>query len=309
MTLNADTKIEPLKAVPDCVDCLTNLARESVSIAVGQNSSMIREAESAASDILSMAENSPLSSPEIANRIFREIKRISRVSDPYLDFKSRELVQARNVYSRLKRHVQKDLRTLASLAALGNSFDFFRTPENAIAQISQQLEAGISFAYDHLDLLAKVLDGGPGLVLYFADNSGEVYFDLPLYEYIQERAKQTVLVVKGGPTLNDLTRAELRESGLEDRFAEVVDTGTDGVGIDWGKVSGEFLALTKQADLILSKGMANFETIYPRALIPAVFFLFKVKCRPVQDYIGAPEESYVALWKQGLNGPKCSGGV
>lgn len=137
------------------------------------------------------------------------------------------------------------------------------------------------------------------MVLYLSDNAGEIYFDYPLYEYIQKRAKRTVLVVKGGATLNDLTRAELHASKLEERFAEVSDTGTDGVGIDWDRVSQEFLGLLKEADLILSKGMANFESLYPRELVSPVFFLFKAKCQPMQAYLSAPAESFWALWYGG----------
>jgi hypothetical protein len=81
-------------------------------------------------------------------------------------------------------------------------------------------------------------------------------------------------------------------------FDEVVDTGTDGAGIDWSRTSQKFRDLIHSADLILSKGMANFETVYPQRLIPAAFFVFKVKCPPIQRCIGAPVGSFVALWKE-----------
>ena len=77
-----------------------------------------------------------------------------------------------------------------------------------------------------------------------------------------------------------------------------MDTGTDGAGIDWENVSRDFLDLIASADLILSKGMANFETLYPRDVSAPVFFLFKVKCEPIQNYINAPANSFMALWKK-----------
>ena len=79
-----------------------------------------------------------------------------------------------------------------------------------------------------MDLLESFLSGNPDLVLYLTDNSGEIFFDLPLYEYIKGRTKRVVLIVKGGPALNDLTRKELQLAHLENRLDEVVDTGTDG---------------------------------------------------------------------------------
>jgi uncharacterized protein with ATP-grasp and redox domains len=78
----------------------------------------------------------------------------------------------------------------------------------------------------------------------------------------------------------------------------VADTGTDGAGIDWDHVSGEFLDLLASADLIVSKGMANFESLYPRGISVPSFYLFKVKCEPIQNYIQAPAGSFLALWKE-----------
>ena len=42
----------------------------------------------------------------------------------------------------------------------------------------------------------------------------------------------------------------------------------------------------------------NFETLYPRSLPCPVFFLLRVKCRPMGDYLQAPPESFWALWKE-----------
>jgi hypothetical protein len=79
----------------------------------------------------------------------------------------------------------------------------------------------------------------------------------------------------------------------------VVDTGADGAGIEWGRVSSEFLDLLDRADLVLAKGMANFETLYGRRISPAAFYVFKVKCRPMKDFLQAPPETYWALWRNG----------
>jgi hypothetical protein len=139
----------------------------------------------------------------------------------------------------------------------------------------------------------------PQKLLYLTDNSGEIYFDIPLLDCLRKYADKIYLVVKGGPALNDLTRVELESAKLIDKFDTVVDTGTDGAGIDWDNVSNEFLDLLTSADLIISKGMANFETLFPKDITAPTFFLFKVKCEPIQNYIQAPLNSFQALWKEG----------
>ena len=106
--------------------------------------------------------------------------------------------------------------------------------------------------------------------------------------------------MKGGPSLNDLTRAEIESENLEQEFKNIADTGTDGVGIDWDYVSTDFKDLYRSADLIISKGMANFETLYTnpvKELSTDIFFLLKTKCGPVSSYLKAPPGSYCAIWR------------
>jgi uncharacterized protein with ATP-grasp and redox domains len=289
---------EPLQPFPQCMDCLVSLARSAAVLAADGNPRLQAEAEAAAREILEGARGSGLSSPDLANRILRAVGRLSDVPDPYARFKALEMAAAREAFDRTKGVLGEDLRSLASLAVLGNSLDFFKVPEETLSRIPEQLRAGLCFYHDDLDRLDAFLKGRPSRVLYLADNAGEIYFDLPLYDYVRKRCRRTVLVVKGGPAVNDLTRAELKAAGLEGQFDEVADTGTEGAGIDWEHVSAAFLERVSRADLILSKGMANFETLYPRRLSAPAFYLFKVKCRPIQDYIQAPEESYVALWEE-----------
>ena len=292
--------MEPLNPIPQCIDCLVSLAKNTVLLAADDQPGLVEKAERAARKILADAEINPTSSPQIANRILREVRRLSGVDDPFAEFKIREMKQARKLFSQLEANVGKTLRSRVSLAALGNNLDFFINPEQALAEIPQQLCNEITFFRDDIDQLEDCLRKTPGTVLYLTDNAGEIFFDWPLYEYIRDRSRKTILVVKGGPSLNDLTRAELKAAGLEKRFDPVMDTGTDGAGIDWENVSESFMDLLASADLVISKGMANFETLYSRDVAAPVFFLFKVKCEPIQNYIQAPGSSFLALWKEGI---------
>ena len=294
--------ILPMKAlppIPQCIDCLMSLAKSATALAGVTDAGTIAKAEAATREILQKAADNRLSSPQLAGKILREIQRLTGVSDPYRQFKAREMALARKIYAQVKSDNLSDLRARASLAILGNSLDFFKNPAETLAEIPAQLNAGISYFYDDIDRLAAFLEKQPGRILYLTDNAGEIFFDIRLYEYIKARARNTVLVVKGGPSINDLTREELQFTDQDDLFNEVADTGSDGAGIDWDRVSEEFLDLVASSDLIISKGMANFETIYPKNIRPPVLFLFKVKCEPIHRLVQAPVGSYIALWKEG----------
>lgn len=295
--------MKSLQPIPQCIDCLVGLAQMAASL-ISQDDEMLQvRARTLAHRILDKARKREMTSPEIANHILREIMAFAGVPDPYAGFRAKEMELAREIFRQVEYHKGDDLRSRINLAVLGNSLDFFKEPKEALADVPLQLREGLRFFRDDISCLEDFLSAGPELVLYLADNAGEIYFDYPLFEHLRERAHRTVLVVKGGPSLNDLTRIDLRLSRLEERFPEVVDTGTEGVGIEWGRLSKEFLDLLDNADLVISKGMANFETIYPRGLPTPVFFLFRAKCQPMQDYLMAPAESLLALWQSGGNWP------
>ena len=289
-------KVQP---IPQCMDCLMSLAKRVTTLVDADDSDLLKKAEAVTLEILEGAGDNRLSSHQVAGHILREIKGLTGVADPYKQFKAQEMALAWKVFSQIKNNNFPDLRSCANLAILGNSLDFFKNPAEALAQIPTQLNAGVSFFYDDIDRLSAFIKKKPERVLYLSDNAGEVFFDIRLYEYIKARAQNTILVVKGGPSLNDLTRAELQFDDLGDYFSEVADTGSEGVGIDWDNASKEFLDLVASSDLIIAKGMANFEAIYPKSVVPPVFFLFKVKCDPIHRYIQAPLGSFIALWKKG----------
>jgi len=291
--------MELLNPIPQCIDCLLSLVRDVTLMAAPDNMDLAEKTESVAREIMAEAEANPTSSPQIANRILREVRRLSGVNDPFAEFKAREMDQARQVVSQLESQIGADLRSRVSLALLGNNFDFFNDPEQVLADIPQRLLKEFSYFQNDTDQLEMALHQRPETVVYLTDNAGEIYFDRPLYDYLQRKSRKTILAVKGGPSLNDLTRDELKAAGLEDAFDAVTDTGTDGAGIDWENISTDFLDLINSADIVISKGMANFETLYARDMAPPVFFLFKVKCEPIHNYIQAPGNSFMALWKKG----------
>ena len=299
--LKLDPRTKPLQPDPRCTNCLAELSEDVIRMVGVKALTSQEHIRSETKKILAESEHKGWSSPETANEILRVIRGVSGVADPYKTVKSEEMARAESVFSEVKDQVGNDLRSLANLAILGNSLDFFRSLDDALAGISEQAGTELVYFQDDLARLQDFLVKEPGLVLYLTDNAGEVFFDFPLFQYIQNLARRTVLVVKGGPGLNDLTGVELESAAISGMFRETMDTGTDGAGIDWRHISPAFASLVEKADLIVAKGMANFETVYFRELSIPVFFLFRAKCHVVADYFKAPMDSMIALWKDNAN--------
>lgn len=120
-------------------------------------------------------------------------------------------------------------------------------------------------------------------ILYLADNAGEIALDLLLVEELGP-SKLTV-AVRGGPVLNDATRADAHAVGL-DEIVEVIDNGSDAPGTILSDRSEEFRRRFEEADMIVAKGQGNFESLSEEQ--GNIFFLFKVKCRVIADQVGLP---------------------
>ena len=292
-----------LKPFPKCRLCLEELTKTAAELAAGGDPELRRRAQTAARVALAQSEDPGLSSPEVANRILRAIRQETGVRDPYRDFKAKEQATGKQVAARARKLVGAGLEPQIKLAALGNSLDFFKPPREAMAEVERNLAAGVELHHNDIPRLGRFLAQKRGMALYLTDNSGEIFFDLPLYRHLGRHFERVVLVVKGGPALNDLTRPDLRASGLMPLFPHLADTGVDGAGVEWSLASQEFKDLMAQADLVVAKGMANFETLCPLNLPGPFFHIFRVKCQPMRDYLHAPPESHWALWREA--GPAC----
>ena len=126
-------------------------------------------------------------------------------------------------------------------------------------------------------------------ILYLADNAGEIVFDRLLLNFLP--MEKVTLAVPGRPILNDALRddAELAEfNGL----VPVIDNGSDAPGTVLDDCSEEFRDHFDQADLIISKGQGNYETL--SEVRAPIFFLFTVKCPIVAAQIGEPTGTMVA---------------
>lgn len=120
-------------------------------------------------------------------------------------------------------------------------------------------------------------------ILYLCDNAGEIVFDRFLIEILGDMGKNVTAVVKGSPVINDATINDALAVGLHE-CATVIDNGNDGIGTLLEACSPRFLEIYRSADLIISKGQANYETLVQEQ-DERIFFLFKVKCPVVAAFM------------------------
>ena len=98
-------------------------------------------------------------------------------------------------------------------------------------------------------------------LVFITDNCGEIVLDKVLIKTIKEQYPnvEITVMVRGGETLNDATMKDAKEVGMTE-LVKVIHNGNDIAGTCLNKLSEEALHSLEEADLILSKGQANFET-------------------------------------------------
>ena len=113
--------------------------------------------------------------------------------------------------------------------------------------------------------------------LLLCDNCGEIVLDKLLLEQLSLRFPQLKFyaMVRGGSILNDVTEEDAKYVGL-DQAAEIVSNGAPVGGTIYSLLPEEARSVLDGADVILSKGQGNYESLSGRGY--HVFYALLCKC-------------------------------
>jgi len=194
-------------------------------------------------------------------------------------------------------------------AVIGNYFDFGIMGQDASdAGFKQKFvsyfEEGLKIN-DTKDMMNRLSN-----VVYITDNCGEIVFDREVLEIIQKiqqkqftsendkkneknKRPRLILVVRGAPILTDATMKDADELKMEDVTDEILTTGSNAIGVCMKELPAETLAALQNASLIISKGMANYESLSDEKFGPMAFLL-RTKCEAVAESLGVEKGRSVA---------------
>ncbi|MEN8122429.1 MAG: ARMT1-like domain-containing protein [Bacteroidota bacterium] len=224
--------------------------------------------------------------------VYKKIRDITGVADPYKKIKKASIEEAQNLYPELKEIVAKSdnpLLTAIRIAIAGNVVDFGISKKfNLVEDVQKILKQ--DFAIRDFEAFQKQLENARS-VLYLGDNAGESVFDKLL---IEELGKPVTYVVREIPVINDVVYQDAVDSGL-DEVAEIISSGTTAPGTILDLCTDEFVDLFNQADMVISKGQGNYEGL--SNVDRSVFFLLKAKCPVIADDIGVKEDDIVLKYK------------
>ena len=174
-------------------------------------------------------------------------------------------------------------------AMAGNFIDFAALGDVDEGELRRMLDDAADMAVDG-DMLAALRREALAArrLVYFTDNCGEIAADKLLLRALKRLnpGLRATVIVRGMPVVNDATL----EDAEQVRMAEVADRVMgNGIGLPGNvlrRISPEALAEVDAADMLISKGQANYEGL--AGCGRNIFYIFLCKCDMFTRRFGVP---------------------
>lgn len=178
------------------------------------------------------------------------------------------------------------LKNAVNYARTGNYIDFGAMNHVEKKQLLELLHKSLKEEVDGhtFFMLRKDLAEAKELV-YLLDNCGEIVADKLLIKILKEQYPQIhiTVIVRGMAVLNDAVLEDAEAVGLT-KIVEVIGNGNGVAGTQINMLSKEARTILEAADIIISKGQGNFETIHGCGR--NIYYLFLCKCAWFSERFG-----------------------
>ncbi|MBN2603116.1 MAG: DUF89 family protein [Candidatus Thermoplasmatota archaeon] len=233
-------------------------------------------------------------SADIATKVHKMVYETLDDNDPYRDLKKQSNQIALSLVPRVKELIEKSsdpLWTSMLCAIVGNSMDFgiegaSSHPDMLKETFQNLIDDGIK--YDDSKSLKELIRKAKKILL-FTDNCGEIVFDKIFCEELKKfnPDMKLTLVVKGKTVLSDATREDTNKLNFDNVVDEILDTGCFAVGVNFLKIPKNLREKLSSADLIICKGMANYESFSETDYRP-IAYLLRTKCDAISSSMKVP---------------------
>ena len=256
---------EPLLDL-ECLHCALNQVIHTTEVA-GTPEPLRRELMQRALKLLAEGDVNRNNCIQI-EQVYRMVAEGLGDADPYREtrlFFDREMLR---LLPQLRKHIAQSedpLRAAVRAAIAGNLIDLAAlggevTLERAMQKVEDVEREGLYF--DDCDGLDAALKNARTL-LVLGDNCGEIAMDRLLIETIRRLYPQIEVKysVRGSAVVNDVTYEDAAAVGM-DEVAEVIDNGDCLLTTLLCRASEDFKREFYAADVIIAKGMGNYEGLY-----------------------------------------------
>ncbi len=229
--------------------------------------------------------------------VHRILKKITGIDVPFAELRADCNRIGLKIAERIEKSLirmkseEKKLEKLLKWCVAGNHLDF-RTAgkgygfsiNKAISELRRIAEG--KFQVNESRRIFKTIMSSEK-ILYIHDNVGEIAIDKLLIKFLREHNKRVISVLRGGPITSDATISDGTAVGIDRVADRIIMAGPDTLGISWEEMSDELRDELNSADIIISKGQANFYVLSEHLHeLPSVVFLLTTKCDYVSQSFG-----------------------
>lgn len=239
-------------------------------------------------------------SPEVYMILWERILKANGGIDPLLDAKRKDDELCLSLLPAIQREIDaaKDKFDAAMRFAIAaNVFDPMPQHGMTVDQALKKSAGSPLYVDDSKKLLERLQKADR--ILYLTDNAGEIAVDRLFLENLFRLGitapEKVTVAVRGSSASNDATMEDAERVGLT-RLVKVIGTGNSAMGILLNHCSDEFMEALNAADIVVSKGMGNFESLHDWQGKP-IAFLFITKCRTVAELSNSPVGSFLCVLK------------
>ncbi|MFO7992229.1 MAG: ARMT1-like domain-containing protein [Thermoplasmata archaeon] len=277
---------------PECVPCLLKrCVFEARIVDESKERKVIEEALSILNDRFEPG----CVSAEVATEVHKRVYDILGTDDPYKELKNWSNEAAEKLLPRAEEIVEeKGFKGAALVSIAGNVLDFgyrddLDSPDYFLEEFEGIIEEGLG--YDDTENVKGLLEDAED-VIYFTDNAGEIVLDTLLMKKIKEYGVHLTVVVKGEPIITDATMEDAIKYGVDEIADELITTERYAIGIPFWDMPQGLKDHLDKADVIIAKGMANWESFSETDYRPIAYFT-RSKCIPVSKAMDVPYEKNI----------------
>jgi len=282
----------------ECASCMLRQSREAIEHATESNKIRMKSTLKVL-EFMDKNFKKDVNSNKLGTDLHHLIMKETGNDDPYKMLREEGNRIGLKLMPTAKEIIQEDpsFENYVKIAVAGNIIDFGALEEDTDMEKLIRDKIVEEPVINDIALLEKELENA-NRILYLADNGGEIVFDKLLIQKIKEDYDlEIILALKEGPILNDALMNDAKDLDL-DKYATLITTGARSVGVVNAYISDELHMLLDEVDLIISKGMGNYEGLTEMHIKSPVYFLLTAKCNTIAREIGVENGNKVVQKKR-----------